>query len=637
MTGLGIESSSFRNGCPHESVLEMDVLTGDGRIVTATPTSEHAGAVLRLPELLRHARLRAAAAHRARAGPAVRACSPTSGSRRRRRPSRPRLDEVCRRGTLRRRAGRLRRRHRVRPHEHYLTLGTFVDEAPYAQRLHRPGHLLPVDPAPAPRLPDGPRLPVALGHRLVLVLAGARRAEPAGAPAGAATRYLRSDVYWKVVGFERRHGVDGPGRRAGAASRDARGRHPGRRGPGRARRRVPRRSSTARSASSRSGCARCASATRTSSGTCTRSTRARTYVNVGFWSSVDAAARASSDGDHNRRIEQVVAELGGRKSLYSHGVLRRGHVLGHLQRGGLRGAARRRTTRTAGCRPVRQDRRGRPVHDRRRDAWTEGHEARSRCSSCWSARRLGVRFVAYDGSAAGPADAGGDARAPLADGAALHRDRAGRPRPGPGVRHRQPRRRGRPVRRRCASCSARRRSRRCRWAEQARGRCATLGPGVAAPPAAARRRRRRRRCAAAAGTPRRATPPRSATTTTCRTSSTPGARPVDGLHLRGVPEGRRDAGGGAGREVRPGLPQARPASRACGCSTSAAAGAAWSCTPPSTTACRALGVTLSRAAGRVGRARRSPSAGLTERRRGPLPGLPRRARDAASTRSRRSG
>lgn len=36
VTGLGIESSSFREGLTHESVLEMDVLTGDGRIVTVT-------------------------------------------------------------------------------------------------------------------------------------------------------------------------------------------------------------------------------------------------------------------------------------------------------------------------------------------------------------------------------------------------------------------------------------------------------------------------------------------------------------------------------------------------------------------------------------------------------------------------
>lgn len=35
VTGLGIESASFRNGLPHESVLEMDILTGAGDIVTA--------------------------------------------------------------------------------------------------------------------------------------------------------------------------------------------------------------------------------------------------------------------------------------------------------------------------------------------------------------------------------------------------------------------------------------------------------------------------------------------------------------------------------------------------------------------------------------------------------------------------
>ncbi len=42
VTGLGIESTSFRNGLPHEAVLEMDVLTGAGDLVTATPDGEHA-------------------------------------------------------------------------------------------------------------------------------------------------------------------------------------------------------------------------------------------------------------------------------------------------------------------------------------------------------------------------------------------------------------------------------------------------------------------------------------------------------------------------------------------------------------------------------------------------------------------
>ncbi len=37
VTGLGIESTSFRNGLPHESVLEMDVFTGSGDVVTTRP------------------------------------------------------------------------------------------------------------------------------------------------------------------------------------------------------------------------------------------------------------------------------------------------------------------------------------------------------------------------------------------------------------------------------------------------------------------------------------------------------------------------------------------------------------------------------------------------------------------------
>jgi FAD/FMN-containing dehydrogenase len=40
VAGLGIESASFRNGLPHESVLEMDILTGTGELLTASP-QEH--------------------------------------------------------------------------------------------------------------------------------------------------------------------------------------------------------------------------------------------------------------------------------------------------------------------------------------------------------------------------------------------------------------------------------------------------------------------------------------------------------------------------------------------------------------------------------------------------------------------
>src|ERR1700687_1993733 len=42
VTGLRAESTSLRNGMPHESVTEMEILTGDGRVVRATDDNEHA-------------------------------------------------------------------------------------------------------------------------------------------------------------------------------------------------------------------------------------------------------------------------------------------------------------------------------------------------------------------------------------------------------------------------------------------------------------------------------------------------------------------------------------------------------------------------------------------------------------------
>ncbi|RJL31784.1 FAD-binding oxidoreductase [Bailinhaonella thermotolerans] len=42
VAGLGAESSSFRAGLPHDPVLELEVLTGDGRVVTASRDNEHA-------------------------------------------------------------------------------------------------------------------------------------------------------------------------------------------------------------------------------------------------------------------------------------------------------------------------------------------------------------------------------------------------------------------------------------------------------------------------------------------------------------------------------------------------------------------------------------------------------------------
>jgi FAD/FMN-containing dehydrogenase len=42
VAGVGIESSSHRHGLVHDTVLELDVLLGDGRVVSCTPDNEHA-------------------------------------------------------------------------------------------------------------------------------------------------------------------------------------------------------------------------------------------------------------------------------------------------------------------------------------------------------------------------------------------------------------------------------------------------------------------------------------------------------------------------------------------------------------------------------------------------------------------
>jgi FAD/FMN-containing dehydrogenase len=49
VTGLGIESTSLRLGMPHESVLAMEILTGDGQVVT---DRAGAGGAVRAPAAL---------------------------------------------------------------------------------------------------------------------------------------------------------------------------------------------------------------------------------------------------------------------------------------------------------------------------------------------------------------------------------------------------------------------------------------------------------------------------------------------------------------------------------------------------------------------------------------------------------
>jgi FAD/FMN-containing dehydrogenase len=52
VTGLGIESTSFKHGMPHESVLAAEVFTGAGELVTATPDGPHADLFAALPNSL---------------------------------------------------------------------------------------------------------------------------------------------------------------------------------------------------------------------------------------------------------------------------------------------------------------------------------------------------------------------------------------------------------------------------------------------------------------------------------------------------------------------------------------------------------------------------------------------------------
>ena len=49
VSGVGIESSSFRHGLPHESALSLEILLGSGEVVTATPDNEHSDLFFGIP------------------------------------------------------------------------------------------------------------------------------------------------------------------------------------------------------------------------------------------------------------------------------------------------------------------------------------------------------------------------------------------------------------------------------------------------------------------------------------------------------------------------------------------------------------------------------------------------------------
>ena len=314
VTGLGIESASWRNGSPHESVLDLDILTGEGRVVTATPTNEHAelfhgfpnsygslGYALRLRIELEPATAYVRLRH-VPCGDAAGLAATIDEVTRSGHHSDERVDYVD--GTV------FSRR------ESYLTLGTYTDSADqepsdytgaqiyYRSIPQRRTDLLTTHDYLWRWDTDWFWCSRAFGAQLPLV----RALWPKDR--------LRSDVYWKLVALDRRTSFSS---RLTAA------------------RRLPPREQVVQDIEvpvaalpdflgffhrevgiepawvcplrHRSPAARWP---------LYELDPATTYVNVGFWSTVAVPRGVDpAQGRVNRRIEQVVTDLGGRKSLYS--------------------------------------------------------------------------------------------------------------------------------------------------------------------------------------------------------------------------------------------------------------------------------------------------------------------------------
>jgi FAD/FMN-containing dehydrogenase len=310
VAGLGIESSSFRNGMPHESVLEMDVLTGTGEVVPATPDNEHAalfrgipnsygtlGYVLRLTiELesvapyvrLRHVRHRNADAYFAEV-------TEVCGSRRWQSESVDFVDGAV-----------------FGPDELYLTLGTF-EHRPVGTSDYTGSHVF--YRSIRDRAEDALTVHDYL-WRWDTDWFWCSRVFGVQHPAVRALvpkQYLRSDTYWRLIDLDRRLGLSRRldslrGRRSEAVIQDVQ---------------IP-----------VDRAAEFLAFFRERIGIwpvwmCPVRQRDRaarwplyeldpevTYVNFGFWSSVRLGP-GEGDGSRNRLIEEKVEDLGGRKSLYS--------------------------------------------------------------------------------------------------------------------------------------------------------------------------------------------------------------------------------------------------------------------------------------------------------------------------------
>lgn len=308
VAGLGIESTSFRNGLPHESVQELEVLTGDGRVVQARPDGPHAdlfrtfpnsygtlGYALRLTIALEPVRPYVRLRHLRFTDPAE--CVATMAA-------------IC-----------AARAHDGEPvdfldgtvfgaDELYLTLGGFVDEAPavsdytgariyYRSLPERTVDHLTVADYLWRWDTDWFWCSRAFGAQHPVI----RRLWP--------RRWRRSDVYHRLVSLDQRYRLSQRWQRLRrrpaqeAVIQDVE---------------VP----AAQTAAFLDFFHREVGITPV--WLCPLQSLAawplypldpgELYVNVGFWSTVPLPP-GEADGYHNRRIERVVNELGGHKSLYS--------------------------------------------------------------------------------------------------------------------------------------------------------------------------------------------------------------------------------------------------------------------------------------------------------------------------------
>ncbi len=311
VTGLGIESTSFRNGCPHESVIDFDVLTGDGRVITVTPDGPDAslftgfpnsygtlGYALRLRIDLEPVKPFVALEHYPHHSAADAADTIREIAQTREHGGRPVdfLDGVV-----------------FSPDRVVVTVGRFVGEAPYLSDYTRSKiYYKSLEQRSSDYLTirnylwrwdtDWFWCSGAMGVQHPMVRPFLPR------------RLLRSDVYWKIVGFERSHGWKSRwDAKRGQAPRE----------PVIQDVEVPvdRLGEFLSFFHDEIGIAPmwlCPLRQRSTDVTWDLYALdpATTYVNLGFWSSVEMLP-GQREGHHNRRIEEVVADIGGRKSLYS--------------------------------------------------------------------------------------------------------------------------------------------------------------------------------------------------------------------------------------------------------------------------------------------------------------------------------